>query len=58
MKKLRLGAGSGYAPSDPRPAMKLIEEGDINYLCFDQLAELTMAVLQTTKSRDPKRGFV
>jgi len=58
MKKLRLGAGSGYAPSDPRPALKLIEDGDIDYLAFDQLAELTMAALQTTKNRDPKKGFV
>ncbi|MBM3149125.1 MAG: DUF1446 domain-containing protein, partial [Chloroflexi bacterium] len=55
--KLRLGAGSGWAPSDPQPALELIEKGNIDYLCFDQLAELTMAVLQITKTRDPKRGY-
>jgi len=55
--KLRLGAGSGWAPSDPQPALELIEKGNIDYLGFDQLAELTMAVLQITKNRDPRRGY-
>jgi hypothetical protein len=58
VKKIRLGAGSGWAPSDPIPALELVEKGDIDYLGFDQLAELTMAVLQITRTRDPKRGYV
>ena len=57
MKKIRLGAGSGWAPSDPLPALELVEKGEIDYLGFDQLAELTMAILQITKRRDPKRGY-
>lgn len=58
MRKIRLGAGSGWAPSDPMLALELVEKGQIDYLGFDQLAELTMAVLQITKARDPKRGYV
>ncbi|MBM3183506.1 MAG: DUF1446 domain-containing protein, partial [Chloroflexi bacterium] len=37
VRKLRLGAGSGWAPSDPQPALELIEKGNIDYLGFDQL---------------------
>jgi len=58
MKTLRLGAGSGWAPSDPVPALELVEKGEIDYLGFDQLAELTISVLQITKNRDPKRGYL
>lgn len=58
MKKIRLGAGSGYAPSDPVQAVRLIERGNVNYLGFDQLAELTMSICAIQKLRDPAQGYV
>lgn len=27
MKKIRLGAGSGWAPSDPLPTLELVQKG-------------------------------
>lgn len=40
------------------PAMELLERGNLDYLCFDFLAELTMALLQRQKLKDPQAGYV
>ncbi|MDY7035848.1 MAG: acyclic terpene utilization AtuA family protein [Thermodesulfobacteriota bacterium] len=58
MKTVRIAAGSGYAPSPPEPALKLIEEGDIKYIGFDQLAELTISILNRAKMKNPTKGYV
>jgi len=58
MKKITLGAGSGYwgTPFDlPR---ELAERGDLNYLGLELLAELSMSLLQRMKLRDPSKGYV
>jgi hypothetical protein len=58
MKKIRVGAGSGYAPSKTGEALRLVREGNIDYLCFDQLAELTMSVMSKNKQKDPSKGYL
>lgn len=58
MKKIRIGAGSGYAPSKTGEALRLINEGNIQYLCFDQLAELTMSIMSKNQQKDPSKGFL
>ncbi len=58
MKKVRIGAGSGYAPSKTSEALRLVREGNINYLCFDQLAELTMSIMSKTQQKDPSKGYL
>jgi hypothetical protein len=40
------------------PAMELLQKGELDYLCFDFLAELTMALLQRLKQKDPRAGYV
>lgn len=40
---LRIGCGSGGEPDQPGPARDLAERGDIHYLCFESLAERTLA---------------
>jgi hypothetical protein len=40
------------------PAVELIERGDIGYICFDLLAELTVALLTRAKMRDPGKGHI
>ncbi|HEY8638389.1 MAG TPA: acyclic terpene utilization AtuA family protein [Solirubrobacteraceae bacterium] len=54
----RIGAGSGYWGDMLDPALELIEGGDIRYICFDLLAELTVAILQRSKLRDPAKGHI
>lgn len=58
MKKIRIGAGSGYAPSKTGEAMRLVNEGNIQYLCFDQLAELTMSIMSKNQQKDPSKGYL
>lgn len=55
---LRLGAGSGFWGDALDPGMELLERGQLDYLCFDFLAELTMALLQRQKMKDPKAGYI
>jgi hypothetical protein len=40
------------------PAMELLRKGQLDYLCCDFLAELTMALLQRQRAKDPKAGYV
>lgn len=58
MKKIRIGAGSGYAPSKTGEALRLVREGNINYLSFDQLAELTMSIMSKNQQKDPSKGYL
>lgn len=57
MKKIRIGAGSGYAGDRIDPAVELAAKGDIRYLCFDCLAERTIAIAQLEKQKDPNAGY-
>jgi hypothetical protein len=40
------------------PAMELLQKGQLDYLCFDFLAELTMALLQRQKLKNPSAGYI
>src|SRR5262249_52969954 len=40
------------------PAIELAERGDVQYIGFDHLAELTMSILQRMKQKDPARGYI
>lgn len=55
---LRLGAGSGFWGDAQDPAVELLEKGELDYLCFDYLAELTMALLQRQKMKNPDAGYI
>lgn len=58
MKKVRLGAGSAYWGDLLEPAVELADKGELDYLCFDHLSELTLAVLQRQRARDPNEGYI
>src|SRR5437016_3879868 len=57
MKNVRLGAGSAMWGDALDPALDLATRGDIQYLGFDFLAELTMSILHRIKQRDPSKGY-
>ncbi|MGB3811352.1 MAG: acyclic terpene utilization AtuA family protein [Parvibaculum sp.] len=57
-RTIRLGSGSGFWGDALDPAEELLEKGKLDYLCFDFLAELTMALLQRQKVKDPTKGYV
>jgi len=58
MKKVRVGAGSSGWPDYKDGALDVAENGDVDYMAFDHLAELTMAILQNQYAKDPKRGYI
>jgi hypothetical protein len=55
---VRLGSGSAYWGDVLHPAVEIVERGDLDYICFDHLSELTLAVLQRIRSKDPARGYI
>lgn len=57
MRTIRIGAGQGFYGDSILPAIETAKRGDVQYLCFDSLAELTLAILQKDRQRDPNRGY-
>ena len=54
---VRIGAGQGFYGDSVDGALDVARGGEVAYICFDALAELTMAILQKDRMRDPGRGF-
>ncbi len=57
MKSIRMGSGAGYSGDRIEPAVELAEQGDIQYLGFECLAERTIALAQQQKLRDLGAGY-
>jgi hypothetical protein len=57
MKKIRIGAGQGFYGDSVMPAIETAKRGDVQYICFDCLAELTLAILQKDRKKDPSKGY-
>ena len=58
MKKVRVGSGSSGWPDFKDGALDVAQNGDIDYISFDHLAELTMAILQSQYAKDQMRGYI
>jgi hypothetical protein len=50
---LRVGAGSAWWGDRVEPARLSAEQGDLDYLCFETMAEATISAAQVRKRRDP-----
>ena len=57
MQTLRIGAGAGYSGDRIDPAVELAENGSLDYLVFECLAERTIALAQKAKLLDAASGF-
>lgn len=57
MKKVRIGSGAGYSGDRIEPAVELAAKGNIQYLCFECLAERTIAIDQQAKMKNPEVGY-
>lgn len=58
MKRVRIGSGSASWGDMMEPGIDLIEQGNIQYLGLDHLAELTLSILQRWKAKDPTKGYI
>ncbi|MDR1901483.1 MAG: DUF1446 domain-containing protein [Treponema sp.] len=57
MKTIRIGSGAGTALDLVEPAVELLEKGNLDYLCFECLAERTLAWANLEKLEDPAKGY-
>lgn len=57
MKKVRIGAGQGFYGDSLLPAIDVAKKGDVQYISFDCLAELTLAILEKGRKKDPTQGY-
>jgi len=57
MKSVTLGTGLAFWGDNLRPAADMVQRAEIDYLCCDHLAELTMSILSKQRSRDEQRGY-
>jgi hypothetical protein len=52
-KTIRIGAGSAWWGDRVEPAVLNAERGDLDYLCFETMAEATISAAQVRARRDP-----
>ncbi len=54
---IRIGGASGFWGDSPEGARQLILSGEVDYVVFDYLAEITMSLLGRARAKDPAMGY-
>ena len=54
---IRVGGGQGFWGDDLEAPVRLVEDGPLDYLAMDYLAEVTMSILRKQRSRDLEAGY-
>jgi hypothetical protein len=57
MKRVRIGNGCGFWGDNLDAPRELAEQGRLDYLTLEYLAELTMSILALQKQRHPEAGY-
>ncbi len=56
-QKIRIGCGAGFSGDRIEPAILLAENGELDYLVLECLAERTIALANKRKMADPSKGY-
>jgi hypothetical protein len=56
-EKIRIAAGQGFWGDLLEAPVRQVEEGPIDYMMLDYLAEVTMSIMQKQRTRDPSAGY-
>jgi hypothetical protein len=54
---VRVANGQGFWGDSVDAPVRLIDEGPLDFLTLDYLAEVTMSIMQKQRRRDPERGY-
>lgn len=54
---VRIGCGAGFSGDRLGPSVILVEQGNLDYLVLECLAERTIALAQKRKAQDPSKGY-